>query len=47
MRLPNDKKRLKTGMTGKAKITCGSRSALELLTRRLARFIRVEFWSYW
>ncbi len=47
VRLSNDKKRLMTGMTGKAKITCGRRSALELLTRRLARYIRVEFWSYW
>lgn len=38
---------LKPDMTGVAKIYCGSRKIAELLTRRLARYLRVEFWSYW
>jgi putative peptide zinc metalloprotease protein len=38
---------LKTDMTGTAKVYCGKRRALDLLTRRLARYIRVEFWSWW
>ena len=32
------------GMTGKAKIYCGKRRIIELLTRQIVRFIRVEFW---
>jgi multidrug resistance efflux pump len=38
---------LKPDMTGNAKIFCGRRPLIELLTRRLARYIRVEFWSWW
>ena len=38
---------LRPGMTGTAKIFCGSRPVVELLTRRLARYVRVEFWSWW
>jgi putative peptide zinc metalloprotease protein len=38
---------LKPEMTGNAKIFCGRRSVAELLTRRLARYVRVEFWSWW
>jgi len=38
---------LKPEMTGNAKISCGQRRIVELLTRRLARYIRVEFWSWW
>lgn len=38
---------LKPEMTGNAKIFCGKRRVLDLLTRRLARYIRVEFWSWW
>jgi multidrug resistance efflux pump len=38
---------LKPEMSGNAKIYCGKRRLLELMTRRLARFIRVEFWSWW
>jgi hypothetical protein len=34
-------------MTGKAKIVCGRRSLFNLMTRRLARAVRVEFWSWW
>ncbi len=39
--------RLKPEMTGNAKISCGQRRILDLLTRRLARYVRVEFWSWW
>ena len=38
---------LKPGMTGYAKISCGKRSLLTLMFRRLVQFIRVEFWSWW
>jgi len=38
---------LKPEMTGNAKIFCGQRRIFDLLTRRLARYIRVEFWSWW
>jgi len=38
---------LKANMTGNAKIYCGKRRLVDLLTRRLARYIRVEFWSWW
>lgn len=38
---------LKPEMTGNAKISCGERRLVELLTRRLARYVRVEFWSWW
>jgi multidrug efflux pump subunit AcrA (membrane-fusion protein) len=38
---------LKPGMTGAAKVFCGSRPIFELLTRRLARYLRVEMWSWW
>jgi putative peptide zinc metalloprotease protein len=38
---------LRPEMTGMAKIDCGRRSLFEILTRRLARYVRVEFWSWW
>jgi hypothetical protein len=34
-------------MTGTAKIFCGTRSIWTLLTRRVERYVRVEFWSWW
>ncbi len=37
---------LKPEMTGQAKILCGRRSAMDLVTRRLAHTIKVEFWSW-
>lgn len=37
---------LKTGMTGVGKILCGKRMIGELLTRRVVRWIRTEFWEY-
>ena len=38
---------LKPGMSGMAKIYCGKRTIMELITRRLSRTFRVEFWSWW
>ncbi len=38
---------LKPEMTGTATIHCGERRAVVLLTRRLVRYVRVEFWSWW
>jgi multidrug resistance efflux pump len=38
---------LKPEMTGNAKIYCGKRRIIDLMTRRFANYIRVEFWSWW
>jgi hypothetical protein len=38
---------LRPEMTGSAKIYCGERRLWDVLTRRLARYLRVEFWSWW
>ncbi|HEV8358245.1 MAG TPA: efflux RND transporter periplasmic adaptor subunit [Gemmatimonadales bacterium] len=38
---------LKPRMTGYARIEAGQRRALDLVTRRFRRFLRVEFWSWW
>ncbi|MBI4271526.1 MAG: HlyD family efflux transporter periplasmic adaptor subunit [Candidatus Rokubacteria bacterium] len=38
---------LRPEMTGTAKIYCGERRLVDVLTRRLARYLRVEFWSWW
>lgn len=38
---------LKPEMTGHAKIYCGERSVIELISRRLVRYLKVEFWSWW
>ena len=46
-RIPNENRLLKPGMTGMVKIFCGDHPILDLLTRRLARTIKVEFWSWW
>jgi len=43
----NSARLLKPEMTGQAKILCGPRSIFQLLTRRLARTLKVEFWSWW
>jgi putative peptide zinc metalloprotease protein len=45
--IDSDGQLLKPEMTGTAKIFCGSRSIWRLLTRRLERYLRVEFWSWW
>jgi hypothetical protein len=38
---------LKSGMTGKAKVNCGTWPIYRLIMWRLVRYIRVEFWSWW
>jgi hypothetical protein len=38
---------LKPEMTGAPKIFYGQRWLLNLLMRDVARYIRVEFWSWW
>ncbi len=35
---------LKPGMTGNGKIYCGKKTLADLLTRRLVRYVRTEFW---
>jgi multidrug resistance efflux pump len=45
--IDNDSLLLKPEMTGQAKISCGKRQLWQLLTRRLARTFKVEFWSWW
>lgn len=38
---------LKPGMTGMAKIDCGRRRVVDLVTRRFSRTLRVDLWSWW
>ena len=38
---------LRPGMTGQGKIYAGERRIIGLITRRLARTFKVEFWSWW
>jgi len=38
---------IKPGMTGQGKIYAGERRIIGLITRRLARTFKVEFWSWW
>ena len=45
--IENGRLLLKPDMTGRAKISCGDQPIFHVLTRRLARVIRVEFWSWW
>jgi multidrug resistance efflux pump len=45
--IPNDSHLLASEMTGNARIYCGQAPIIELLTRRLARYLRVEVWSWW
>ena len=45
--LANTQGLLKPGMSGFAKIGCGKRPILSLITRRVVQFFRVEFWSWW
>ncbi len=44
--LGNDQGQLRAGMTGVGKIQCGKRMIGELVTRRLVRWLRTEFWEY-
>lgn len=46
-RLNNRAGLLKPAMTGHAKIHCGAQRPIDLVLRRLLRFVRVEFWSWW
>jgi len=46
-RIDNRTLLLKAGMTGYAKIQGGRRRIVDLFTRRLARSLRVEVWSWW
>jgi hypothetical protein len=39
--------RLKPGMTGEAKVLAGEWTIVALMVRRLARTIKVQFWSWW
>jgi len=43
--LQNDELLLKPDMTGVAKIYCGDRRIIDLMTRRFVRWIRTEFWD--
>lgn len=45
--IPNDSGFVKPEMSGFARIYAGKRTALDVLTRRFRRFVRVEFWSWW
>lgn len=38
---------LKPDMSGQGKILCGERRLLDIVVRRIARTVRVEFWSWW
>jgi putative peptide zinc metalloprotease protein len=38
---------LKPEMTGHAKIYCDQRRLIDIASRRLVRFFKVEFWSWW
>ncbi len=45
--IDNHDRLLKPGMTGRAKVSAGERRIVDLITRRLARTLKVEFWSWW
>ena len=45
--MPNADGSLKPGMSGFAKVDCGKRTVLSLISRRIVQFVRVEFWSWW
>jgi hypothetical protein len=46
-RIDNSALLLKPEMTGQAKIFCGQKRLFDLVTRRIARTVKVEFWSWW
>ena len=46
-RLDNTSLLLKPDMTGNAKIYCGPRQLFDIVTRRIARYLKVEVWSWW
>jgi multidrug resistance efflux pump len=45
--IENRSRLLKPGMTGHAKIFLGRRRLIDLINRRLARTVKVQFWSWW
>lgn len=45
--ISNPERILKPGMTGYAKIYCGKMSLGGKLVRKILRFFRIEFWSWW
>lgn len=45
-KVANNSSHLKPGMTGQAKIYCGKRSLMNLFTRKIIRWFRVEVWSW-
>ena len=45
--IDNNENVLKAELTGNAKIHGDRRPLFDLMTRRVARYIRVEFWSWW
>ncbi len=45
--LDNHDTLLRDGMSGYAKISCGSSSLFGIIVERVKSFIRVEFWSWW
>lgn len=45
--IPNPDQLLKTGMTGHAKIDCGTRPLVDVLAHGVVGALRVEVWSWW
>ena len=45
-RIDNSALLLKPEMTGQAKIFCGRKRIFDIVTRRIARTIKVQFWSW-
>jgi multidrug efflux pump subunit AcrA (membrane-fusion protein) len=45
--IDNNLLRLRPEMSGHAKIYCGTRRIGDLITRRVARYVTIEFWSWW
>ncbi|HEV8644528.1 MAG TPA: PqqD family peptide modification chaperone [Burkholderiales bacterium] len=45
--IDNAEQKLKTRMTGYAKIDCGTRPLIEVLTHGVVGALRVEVWSWW
>jgi hypothetical protein len=38
---------LAPGLTGYARISTGERRLIDIVTRRVRRYFRIEFWSLW
>jgi multidrug efflux pump subunit AcrA (membrane-fusion protein) len=46
-KVSNEERLLRSGMSGHAKIYCGKRSLIYVLTRKIIHYLRVEIWSWW